>query len=208
VAATYASAYLRMPATAMPCGFRFTASATSADETRAQRAAWWADASGIPPGAGVALSGATDATPDPTAPGIACLRRLWSGDDVQAAALRAAVEATVTRPPRADLPLIVAHGEADGLLPIAFTSEAWVEAAREAGSAPAYWRVPHAQHFDAFLPLPGFGERYVPLLPYGYAALDAMWTQLAGGAVVASRHFATRPRGTATLDAAALGLAR
>jgi hydroxybutyrate-dimer hydrolase len=72
-----------------------------------------------------------------------------------------------------------------------------------------YWRVPHAQHFEAFLALPGFGDRYVPLLPYGHAALDALWSHLAEGMPMPhARRFATTPRGTGSLERAALGLGR
>ena len=41
-----------------------------------------------------------------------------------------------------------------------------------------YWRVANAQHFDAFLGLPPLAARYVPLLPYAYRALDAMWAHV------------------------------
>ncbi|WP_395680011.1 3-hydroxybutyrate oligomer hydrolase family protein [Dokdonella sp.] len=210
VGATYASSYLRAPATKMPCGFRFAATdahgaAIAADAPT--RAAWWSDASGIPPGAGVMLLGGTDASADPTAAGIDCLRRLWSGNDAPAHALHAAVAATITRPPRADLPILVAHGEDDGLLPFAFTSSAYIDALAAAGRKPVLWRVPHAQHFDAFLALPAFGDRYVPLLPYGYAALDAMWKHVAAAAPLpASKRFPTHPRGARGLDRGMLAL--
>jgi hydroxybutyrate-dimer hydrolase len=195
----------------MPCGFRFGVidahgAEIAADE--ATRAAWWSDAGGIPPGSGVALLGRTDATADPNAAGIECLRRLWSGDDATAHALRASVAATAVKPPRSDLPIIVAHGEDDGLLPFTFTSAAYVEALAARGRAPVFWRIPHAQHFDAFLALPGFGDRYVPLLPYGYAALDAMSKHLLDATPLpASKRFATRPRGAAALDRGGLALA-
>jgi len=134
------------------------------------------------------------------------LRALWDGDGAGAHALRASVAATAARIPRAGLPILVAQGEQDGLLPIEFSSAPYVDALREAGRAPTYWRVPHAQHFDAFLAVPGFGERHVPLLPYGYAALDALWAHLdAGAPLPASRRFVTRPRGTAALDRGMLG---
>ena len=210
LAATYASSYLRASATAMPCGYRFAvvdAHGATVAADAATRAAWWSDASGIPPGAGVALLGRADATADPAATGIEHLRRLWSGDDSAARALRAAVAATAARPPRADVPIIVAHGEDDGLLPFAFTSAACADAFAASAVAPVLWRVPHAQHFDAFLALPAFGDRYVPLLPYGYAALDAMWKHLFDAAPLpASKRFATRPRGAAALDRGALAL--
>lgn len=210
VAATYVSSYLRAAPGAMPCGFHFAAvdaHGTPIAADAALRAAWWSDAAGIPPGAGVMLLGGTARSDDPTAPGIECLRALWSGDSADARALHAAVAATAAQVPRAGLPIIVAHGEDDGLLPIAFTTTPYITALQTAGRDPVFWRVPHAQHFDAFLALPAFGDRYVPLLPYGYAALDAMWGHLADGVPLpASRRFGTTPRGPSALGAAMLDL--
>jgi len=209
IAVTYASTYLRATPQSMPCGFRFGAVAANGTPTAADaavRAAWWSDASGIPPGAGVALLGGTDTSADPAAAGLHCLRALWADDGADARALRASVAATAAKIPRADLPLIVAQGEGDGLLPIAFTGAPYVAALEAAGRTPTWWRVPHAQHFDAFLALPAFGDRHVPLLPYGHAALDALWAHLADGAPLpASRRFDTRPRGAAALKRGMLG---
>lgn len=212
VGATYASAYLRAPVGAMPCGFRFgavDAKGASVAADAATRAAWWSDASGIPPGAGVALLGGFDASADPTAAGLDCLRALWTGDSADAHRLRASVAATAAKIPRADLPILVAQGEDDGLLPLMFASAPYVAALEAAGRKPVYWRVPYAQHFDAFLAVPGFGDRHVPLMPYGYAALDRLWAHLAQGTPLpASRRIETRPRGAGVLDAAMLGLDR
>ncbi len=210
VAATYASAYLRARADAMPCGFRFGAlEATGAPiaADAATRAAWWSDASGIPPGSGVLLLGGVEPSEDPTAVGLDCLRALWTGDGADARTLHAAVAATAAKLPRADLPIIVAQGEDDGLLPIAFASAPYVAALEAAGRTPVYWRVPHAQHFDAFLGVPGFGDRYVPLLPYGYAALARLWAHLSDGAALPpSRRFDTKSRGSIALTSGTLGL--
>ena len=210
IAATYASAYLRATAQAMPCGFRFGAldahgSASAADAPT--RAAWWSDASGIPPGAGVHLLGGNEGRHDPPFGSLMRLRALWSGADDDARALRSSVAATATRLPRAELPIIVVHGECDGLLSIASSSAPYIAALEAAGRTPVYWRVPHAQHFDAFLGVAGFGERHVPLLPYGHAALDRLWAHLAQDrALPASWRFDTRPRGPQALDAAALAI--
>jgi len=210
VGATYASSYLRRAPGAMPCGFRYSAvdaKGTAIAADAATRAAWWADSTGIPPGAGVLLLGGTDASIDPTAPGVECLRALWTGDDADARALREAVAATAAKTPRDDLPIIVAHGEDDGMLPIAFSSTPYVAALEAAGRRPVFWRVPHAQHFDAFLALPAIGDRHVPLLPYAYVALDRMWAHLTRGEKLpSSRRFATSPRGAHALDRSALGL--
>lgn len=211
VVAGYASAYLRRDATHMPCGFRYAAMAADgkpAPTDPAQRASWWADASGIPPGNGVGLFNDKDAGADPHFAALQCLRALWADDNAEARALRTAVAATAVRMPRADLPMFIVHGAADGLLPVAFSSEPYVAWLREAGRQPLYWQIAHAQHFDAFLALPGFGDRHVPLLPYGYAALDRLWSHLHDGqpwpATLPTP--VSRPRGSGALDGRALGL--
>ena len=211
IAAGYASAYLRRGATDMPCGFHYAAIGVGglpgvADPVT--RATWWADGSGIPPGNGIGLFGGVNVSTDPTLIGSECLRALWTGDDHEAQALHASVAATVARLPRRDLPLWVLHGAGDGLLPTAFSSEPYVAWLRDEGRRPIYWKVPHAQHFDAFLALPGFGEHYVPLLPYGYAALDRLWAHLYEGAAwpVDAPTPATTPRGAGPLERATLGL--
>ena len=69
------------------------------------------------------------------------------------------------------------------------------------------WPIPHAQHFDTFLALPGFGDRYVPLLPYGYAALDRVWRHLVEGAALSAGEVPTPTRrGAVKLDATHLAL--
>nr|WP_205746303.1 3-hydroxybutyrate oligomer hydrolase family protein [Dyella amyloliquefaciens] len=211
VTAAYASAYMRRGPDDMPCGFHYAAvGAKGAPGTAdpAIRASWWADASGIPPGNGVGLFGGTDHSADATLPGARCLRALWEDTDTSTQALRDGVAATVVKPSRASLPVWVVHGAADGLLPPAFTSEPYVDWLRSKGGHPLYWKVPYAQHFDAFLALPGFGDKHVPLLPYGYAALDRLWAHLYDGApwpaVVPAP--TPQPRGSGELTMAALGM--
>lgn len=211
VTAAYASAYMRSGPDDMPCGFHYApigAKGAPGVADPVVRAGWWADASGIPPGNGVGLFGGTDHSADPTLPGARCLRALWEDTDPSTQSLRDGVAATVVKPARASLPVWVVHGAADGLLPTAFTSEPYVDWLRGKGGHPLYWKVPYAQHFDAFLALPGFGEQHVPLLPYGYAALDRLWAHLYEGApwpaVVPAP--TPQPRGSGALTAATLGM--
>ncbi|WP_431633805.1 3-hydroxybutyrate oligomer hydrolase family protein [Dyella sp. KULCS107] len=211
IAAGYASSYARTGATEMPCGFRYVTidkDNQPAPADPATRAAWWADGSGIPPGNGIALRGGMDRSDDPTLASLDCLRQLWTGDDADAHALQASIAATATRLPRADLPLWVLHGASDGLLPTAFTSEPYVAWLRSEGRAPLYWRVPYAQHFDAFLTVPAFGAAHVPLMPYGYTALDRLWSHLFEGAPWPSElpTPAAQPRGESALRREMLGL--
>lgn len=181
IAAAYASSYLRRGATDMPCGFHYAVMDAAGQPGVADpvvRAGWWADGAGIPPGNGIGLYGGLDASADPTLGALEDLRALWTGTDAESRALHAAVDATAVAPPRRELPLWVVHGASDGLLPTAFTSEPYIAWLRALGRRPLYWKVPCAQHFDAFLSLPSFGDRHVPLLPYGYAALDRLWAHL------------------------------
>ena len=192
VGAAYASAYTRSAADAMPCGYSYALldeKGQPRTATAEERAAWWSDASGIPPGAGVMLLDAVRPTPaagaapqsDAALIGLRCLRSLWDGDDPMGATLRQGVAATRASLPRDGLPVFVIHGADDGLVPEAFSGGAYVAAVNAAGGDVRYWRVANAQHFDAFLALPPLALRYVPLLPYAYRALDAMWAHIAEG---------------------------
>lgn len=192
VAAGYAAAYTRSPVERMPCGYSYSAVDAQGRvraPTHEERAAWWSDASGIPPGAGVQLldpirptAAASDAAgADAALIGLRCLRALWEGQDAMSAALREGVAATRAALPRAGVPVFVIHGADDGLVPEAFSGGAYVKAVNEAGGDVRYWRVRNAQHFDAFLAMPPLAARYVPLLPYAYRALDAMWAHVADG---------------------------
>ncbi len=211
ITAGYASSYMRSGSNDMPCGFRYAAMGTEAlpgVTDPVARASWWSDAAGIPPGNGVGLFGGVNVSPDPTLIGEHCLRALWTGDDQQSQLLHASVAATTAMLPRVDLPLWVVHGASDGLLPTAFTSEPYIAWLRGQGRQPLYWKVPYAQHFDAFLALPGFGDLYVPLLPYGYAALDRLWAHLYEAAPWPREvpTPAAQPRGAGALEQRSLGL--
>lgn len=213
VTAAYASAYLRRPVGRMPCGFSYARqpmAGLASPVDAAMRAAWWADGSGSPPGAGVDLVGGTDLSLDPTLPGKLCLRALWSGQGADAEALRTSVAATAAALPRPGLPIIVVHGAQDGLIPVAFSSGPYIAWLRASGRQPVFWHVPYAQHFDAFLAFPNFGDRHVPLLPYGYAALDRAWFTLFEGRALPEDAAVrdAQPRGNGLLTAKALALPR
>src|SRR5690606_29749395 len=93
------------------------------------------------------------------------------GEDATARAVQAGIaELVASGHPR--VPTIVVHGAGDGLIPPAFTSRPYAQAAAAAGAGMRYWEVDNAQHFDAFLAVPAMATRYVPLLPYIWQALD------------------------------------
>jgi hydroxybutyrate-dimer hydrolase len=199
VAVTYASAYGRYGVGEHPCGYGFSAqnpdfSARAA--TAAERAAWWSDAAGIPPGNGVGIVDGRLAPPDFTLPGLQCLRALWDGQGADADRVRAGIAETRAALPRAGLPVIVLHGLDDGLVPPAFTSAPYVAMAQAAGRDVRYWQIRNAEHFDAFLGFPDYAARFVPMLPYVYAALDRVDAVLDGKAALpADAVIDTTPRG-------------
>ncbi|GHD66449.1 D-(-)-3-hydroxybutyrate oligomer hydrolase [Luteimonas padinae] len=211
VAATYASAYGRYGVGEGPCGFSFAAQGSDfvpRPATAAERAAWWPDASGIPPGSGVGLVDAGIAPPDLTLKGLQCLRGLWTGEGTDADRVRAGIAATRAAPPREGLPVVVVHGLDDGLIPVAFSSAPYVAHARAAGRDVRYWQVRNVQHFDGFLALPDYGARYLPLLPYVYEALERVDAHLDGAALPADAVIDATPRGAAALEASHLVMPR
>lgn len=206
--ATYASAYLRRALDDMPCGFDFEAMAVDADgrlrpADERVRAAWWSDAHGIPPNAGVVLP----PTRHSLIEDFNCLRKLWTDGGEASRTLREGVAATAAQLPRGSLPIWVVHGHDDGLIPIRFSSGAYVAWLRANGRDPVYWEVPYAQHFDALLAWPALGMRYLPMMPYAYSALDGMLQHLhEGNPLPHSRVLDSRPRGEAALEHGHLGI--
>ena len=205
VSLTYASSYSRRSASEMPCGFSFHALGSDGKArapTKAEKAAWASDASGIPPGAGVALVDSLAQGTDPALPGLLCLRALFDGKDKNAVATKTGINTTRALLPRTKLPVLVIHGIDDGLIPEAFGSARYVAWARKNGRDMHHWRVENAQHFDGFLGLPVLGARYVPLMPYAYNGLDAMWATITEGKKLPhDADIATTPR---KLEAGAL----
>jgi hydroxybutyrate-dimer hydrolase len=174
VAVTYASAYGRYGVGEHPCGYSFAVvggDTTVRAATVQERAAWWSDASGIPPGAGVGIVDEMSKV-DPSLARLRCLRALWQGATADADRVREGVAATRASLPQRNLPITVIHGVDDGLIPMAFTSAPYVAKAKAAKRDVRFWQVRNAQHFDAFLGLPDYGARYLPMLPYVYEALD------------------------------------
>jgi hydroxybutyrate-dimer hydrolase len=209
VAATYASAYGRYGAADHPCGLQYAAldqAGAARPATATERAAWSSDGSGIPPGAGVGLVGA-DGRVDTAFTSLQCLRGLWTGTGPDAQRVRAGIGATRVSPPRHGLPVFVIHGTDDGLVPMAFTSTPYVAMARAAGADVRFWQVRNAQHFDGFLGLPDYGARYVPMLPYVYAALDSAMAHLElGTSLPGDAEVRTEPRAGAALEARHLAI--
>lgn len=213
VAVTYASTYGRYGAGEHPCGYDFAAlnpDFSPRPASAAERASWWADGSGIPPGAGVGIVERRITPPDVTFGGLQCLRALWTGDGADAERVRRGIGEITAGLPRAGLPVVVIHGLDDGLIPPAFSSAPYVARAQTAGRDVRYWQLRNVQHFDGFLGLPDYAARYLPLLPYVYAALDRVNAHLDGRAALpADAVIVSTPRGADTpLDASHLAIPR
>jgi hydroxybutyrate-dimer hydrolase len=174
--ATYAQSYARASVHAPICGYGFavlTADGRPRASTAAERALWWADASGIAPTAGVGIVDTLAEGEDSAFAGLMSLRRLWLGQLPQSTEVLRSIAATRSNARPLTKRVHILHGVADALLPIDFSSRAYVADARDQGIVLEFTEVPNAQHFDAFLTLPTM-SRYQPLLPHAYRALDAM----------------------------------
>lgn len=180
VAALYASAYLRTPVDAMPCGYAVAAldaSGTPAPAAAEQIDLWWATSSGVVPtgSAGWIDRRAADTPDDPTFAGLICLRALWTGKDAAAQQLRQSVTDTLATARLPDIPIIILHGRQDGLIPAAFSSRPYARTARAKGATQLDYReIDGAQHFDSLVPFPGMSSRYRPLIPMVWEALDEL----------------------------------
>lgn len=209
-AITYASAYARSPVDAMPGGFHFAAIDAGGRPripSPIERAAWWSDSSGIAPGNDIAIFDPhDDGSADRTWPGLSRLAALRTEESSLGRQLRESIAAAQVGLPRADLPVFVVHGAEDGLIPPMFSSAPYVSWLRANGRKPTYWCVPHAQHFDSFLALPGFGNHYVPMLAYAYAAIGSMVAHVTRGAALPKVAPAPEPRGAGPLMSTHLDL--
>lgn len=210
VAVTYANAYTRSSALANLCGFSFgtTNAATGAagvPPAVSPMPTVFGLGNGVPPTNGISLvyndapTGAADhrpATPDASLAGAVCMRRLWTEHDPRMlASVRAIrVEADLHRKPA-----ILVQGRSDALVPINHASRAYLAAnsAREGDRGQVLlYEVTNGQHFDAFLPVPGFDTRFIPVHYYYLQALDLMWRHLQHGTPLPpSQVIRTVPRG-------------
>ena len=180
VAALYASAYLRTPVDAMPCGYAVASLDAAGQPTPApaeQVELWWATSSGVVPtgAAGWIDRGAKESPDDPSFAGLLCLRELWTGKDAQAQKLQQSIAETLATAHLPNIPIIILHGRQDGLIPPAFSSRPYVRIARANGAAQLNYRAfDGAQHFDSLVPFPGMSSRYTPLMPMLWKALDGL----------------------------------
>ncbi|WPB58908.1 3-hydroxybutyrate oligomer hydrolase family protein [Xylophilus sp. GOD-11R] len=145
-----------------------------------------------------------------------CQRALVTGVDETGASLTAT--ATSTRPTLAQSqavragiaevllngrlgakPTLIVAGRNDTLIPLNNNARAYTALNRALESSSTrlgYIEVTNAQHFDGFLSLSGFDNRFVPLHVYFVRAMDAMYANLRSGAALPpSQVVRATPRG-------------
>ncbi len=180
VAALYASAYLRTPVDAMPCGYAVAtldSSGKPAPAPAEQVELWWATSSGVVPtgAAGWIDRKSAESPDDPAFAGLMCLRELWTGKSADAQQLRLSIDQTRASARLPDIPIIILQGRHDGLIPAAFSARPYAAAARANGAARLDYReIDAVQHFDSLVPFPGLSGRYQPLIPMLWRALDGL----------------------------------
>jgi hydroxybutyrate-dimer hydrolase len=202
VTASYASAYAKSAAHETLCDISFAA--TSADGwpralTDQELARAFSDNSGIVPSGGVSLI-APDAQGQARAmnlghPKLAqCLRELRT----HPAIVNGVKEAEMTGRFASRPPVVIIHGRADGLIAVNHSSRAYYAVNQRDSSAQSelrYYEVEHGHHFDAFLAMPDFAARLVPMQPHILHAMDLMAARLRKGtALPPSQVLRTKPR--------------
>ncbi|HTH61193.1 MAG TPA: D-(-)-3-hydroxybutyrate oligomer hydrolase [Paraburkholderia sp.] len=222
VAVTYADAYTRASVVDNLCGFSFgttnpATGAAGATPAVSPMLTVFGLGNGVPPTNGINLvynvtpSNGVDhrlATPDASFAGAACIRSLWTHGDPR---MRQSVQAISVNANLHGKPAIIVQGRSDALVPINHASRAYLAAnsEREASrSRLSLYEVMNGQHFDAFLGVPGFDTRFVPVHYYNLQALNLMWSHLKNGTPLPpSQVIRTVPRGGSAGAAPALGVA-
>jgi hydroxybutyrate-dimer hydrolase len=210
VAVTYADAYTRSSVVDNLCGFSFgttnpSTGAAGVTPAVSPMPTVFGLGNGVPPTNDINLvynvtpQGGADhrlATSDASFAGAACVRRLWTGRDLR---MLASVEAIRVNANLHGKPAIIVQGRSDALVPVNHASRAYLAAnsAREGSrSQLSFYEVMNGQHFDAFLGVPGFDTRFVPVHYYNIQALNLMWSHLKNGTPLPpSQVIRTVPRG-------------
>lgn len=221
IALTYANTYGRFDVRDNLCGYSFATTGAAGSATplapvatsAAALATSFGTGNGIPPTAGInivnnnslggplldAVSLSVAGVADYNFAGALCLRNLLTGNDANAIRVKQGIDEVLRSGNLRGKPAIIVHGRSDTLVPVAFTSRPYFglnKMVEGTASKLSYIEVTNAQHFDAFLGFPGFGNRLVPLHGYFFQALDMVYANLKSGAALpASQVVRTTPRG-------------
>ncbi|SAL51358.1 exported hydrolase [Caballeronia sordidicola] len=222
VAVTYANAYTQSSVTDNLCNFSFGTTnaltgAAGVTPLVSPMPTVFGNGNGVPPTNGINLvynagnSGAADhrlATADASFAGAFCVRGLWTNGDSR---MTASVDAIRVNANLRGKPAIIVQGRSDTLVPINHASRPYAamnKLAEGNASNLSFYEVTNGQHFDAFLSVAGFDNRFIPLHYYNLQALNLMWAHLKSGAPLPpSQVVRTVPRGGAAGAAPALSVA-
>ncbi|MCM2297201.1 D-(-)-3-hydroxybutyrate oligomer hydrolase [Rhodoferax sp.] len=221
VGLTYANTYGRFSVKDNLCGYSFAATGAAASATPnapvalapAALATSFGASNGVPPTIGInivnnlsvggplvdAASLSAGNVQDYNIAGALCMRELFTGTSANALRVQQGIKEVVRSANLRGKPALIVQGRADTLLPVAFTGRPYYgmnKIVEGTSSKLSYIEVTNAQHFDAFLAIPGYPERLVPLHRYFIQAMDMMYANLKSGAALpASQVVRTVPRG-------------
>jgi hydroxybutyrate-dimer hydrolase len=206
IAVTYANTYGRFSVLDNACGFSFGATTSDASggnpiaAPAANVAQIFAQGNGIPPTNGIniinnnslggprldAASFSPNNVQDYNTPGALCLRNLLAGPkkDEDAERVREGIKRVRASGSLHGKPTVIVHGRADALVPVNHSSRPYVglnKLVEGSASKLHYYEVTNAQHFDAFLPLPGYDTRFLPMHYYFGRAVKLMYDHLKDG---------------------------
>ena len=205
----YTMAYARLSPGEAPYGVRFAATDAAGAPRALQReelARAWCDAGGLAPTLGVnALAPAVAGGPEVNVNGgsvpLALQFRALAEPEVSGGALRERAKQGLQEATMSgcldERPVAMVHGRADALIQVNHSARAYYALARRQGAMGLrYYEVPHAQHFDGYLGLPGMGERYVPLNAWLERSLELVDANLREGhSLPPSQVVRSQPRG-------------
>jgi hydroxybutyrate-dimer hydrolase len=124
---------------------------------------------------------------------------LWQGSDAAASALHQGLDEVRLTGRLHGKPALIVHGRNDALVLVNHTSRPYLGMSKLADGATSqlsYIEVENGQHFDGFLGIKGYDERFLPLHYYYQQALDLMWKHARSGAPLPpSQVVRTVPRG-------------
>jgi hydroxybutyrate-dimer hydrolase len=213
---TYSNTHGRFSVLDNLCGLSFAyTSALGVPTTAPASLAWiFSTGNGVPPMGGInivnnnsvggplielfSISPSTGRA-DYNVDGALCQRELVTANTPNASRVQLGIKQVQKSANLQGKPAIIVHGRSDTLVPTNFSSRPYYaqnKVVEGSASKLRYIEVTNAQHFDAFLPFPGFNERFVPLHVYFNRALDAMYAHLTTGAPLPpSQVVKTSPRG-------------
>jgi len=222
IVTTYSNAHGRFSVLDNLCGFSFAATDAAGSVSPAkplQLPTSFGDGNGVPPMLGAtginivnnlsvggpkldtASISPSTGREDFNIDGALCQRNLWTGSGADAQRVQDGVAEVQQAAKLRGKPAIIVHGRADALVPVNFSSRSYIahNHLREPNANNVrYIEVTNAQHFDGFLPLPGYSTSFVPLHVYFIRAMNAMWDHLnSGAALPPSQVVRTTTRATA-----------